>query len=155
MSNDPKANITYCGVYCGACSLRNAGQEQDHRHLTEKARKLDPEELQYWITCPGCKVGSHRADCDFRICATSKDLIHCVDCADFPCKLHVDFNNDGTPHRANSIASLTILKDKGEEAWLEFQEKKCTCSCGAQLSWYLQKCLKCGLPNEFAVNKVK
>lgn len=147
MNNNPKTeHISYCGVYCGACSLRLAGVEEDLRHLTEKARNLDPTELQYWLSCPGCRSGSHRSDCDFRICATGKGLNHCIDCAEFPCTLHQDFNDDGVKHHANSIASLTTLKNLGEDAWLELQEKKWVCSCGARLSWYLHECLQCGKP---------
>jgi hypothetical protein len=50
------------------------------------------------------------------------------------------------PHHAAAIGNLTELKNTGEDAWLAAQEKKWTCQCGAKLSWYLQKCLKCGLP---------
>lgn len=150
-NNLNKEYIAYCGVYCGACSLRLAGQDEDLRHLTEKARNLEPSELQYWLTCPGCRSGSHRSDCDFRICATGKGLNHCIDCAEFPCKLHEEFNSDGAPHHANSIARLTELKNMGEDAWLAAQEKKWVCSCGARLSWFLPECLKCGKPNNSRV----
>jgi hypothetical protein len=144
MANDArKANITHCGVYCGACSWQRGGE--DNRHLTEKGRNLEPKELEYWTSCPGCTVGKHRAeDCDFRICATGKNLGHCIECTDFPCERHKEFNGDGVPHHAGSIASLTFLKENGADAWLEMQEKIWTCACGANLSWYLQRCLKCG-----------
>ena len=139
-----KVNITYCGVYCGACSWKWAGKENDEHHLTERGKMLEPMEKQYWLACPGCKVGSHRSDCEFRICAEGRGLDRCVDCAEFPCKRHEDFNNDGVQHHANTIASLNALKNNGEEAWLGMQEKRWTCSCGARLSWYLKSCLKCG-----------
>lgn len=139
-----KGDVTYCGVYCGACHWKRASRENDERHLTEKRRMLESIEKQYWLACPGCKVGSHRADCEFRICAESRGLDRCVDCNEFPCKRHVDFNNDGVQHHANSLASLNVLKNDGEDVWLELQEKRWTCSCGAKLSWYLKSCLKCG-----------
>ena len=144
--HNKKAFITYCGVYCGACRWRRAGQEKDDRHLSEKTRTLEPKELQYWLACPGCRAGQHRADCDFRICAEGKGLTRCIDCPEFPCKLHQEFNSDGVPHHSHSIESLAALKELGEDGWLEMQEKKWTCSCGAKLSWYLKRCLKCGKP---------
>jgi len=142
--NHRKSNLTYCGAFCGACGWRLAGTTKDDRYLTEKAKALEPKELEYWLSCPGCKVGEHRADCDFRICAKSKDLERCVDCQEFPCQRHEDFNSDGVPHHANSLASLKVLKEQGEDAWLDMQEKRWTCSCGAKQSWYLQKCVNCG-----------
>lgn len=141
---DEKDYVTYCGVYCGACSHRLTGVTRDPRHMTEKAKQLDPKELKYWTSCPGCRVGGHRADCDFKICATGKKVNHCVDCTEFPCWRHKEFNSDGVPHHAGSLASLAVLKENGEGAWLEMQRKKWTCSCGTKLSWYLKQCLKCG-----------
>ena len=142
-----KAYITLCGVFCGGCGLRLAGLENDDRHLSERAKQNDPEELKYWKTCPGCRAGHHRDDCDFKICVANKNLNHCIDCPDFPCHLHEEFNSDGVPHHSNSLASLEYLKENGAEAWLAMQEKKWLCSCGANLSWYLKNCLKCGKPS--------
>lgn len=136
------SSVTFCGVHCGACSWQRGGE--DGRHLTERAKTLDPKELEFWTSCPGCGAGEHRADCDFRICAKAKGMDRCLDCDDFPCKLHKDFNSDGVAHHANSIASLKFLKENGGDAWLEMQEKKWSCACGAKLSWYQQKCFKCG-----------
>ena len=139
--------ISYCGVYCGCCSHRLAGVEHDQRHLTPKAAQLDPAEQQYWTSCPGCRNGHHRDDCDFKLCATAKGHEHCVQCAGFPCQLHVEFDADGVPHHAGSLDSLRLLKEQGETAWLETMRKKWTCECGARLSWYLRNCLKCGKPS--------
>lgn len=140
--------ITYCGVYCGSCGLRLAGVEKDERHLSPRAAKLDPTEKAYWTSCPGCRSGEHRADCDFRICATARGHEHCIHCEDFPCKLHAEFNSDGVPHHAESLASLKLLNDVGSEAWLDHQRRKWTCDCGARLSWYLPHCLQCGAPSK-------
>jgi len=142
--NGENGYVTYCGVYCGACSHKLTGVTQDPRHMTEKARQLDPEELKYWTSCPGCRIGKHRDDCDFKICAKGKNLDLCVDCPSFPCKFQQEFNSDGVPHHAGSLASLAVLKEQGQDAWLAVQREKWTCDCGAKLSWYLKQCLKCG-----------
>jgi len=138
-----KSQVPYCGVYCGACSLRLGGT--DEHHLTSRAKAMDPKEKEYWTSCPGCRTGDHRADCDFRICAMAKRLEHCVDCVDFPCGMHKEFNSDGVPHHAGSLASLAFLKEYGAEAWFRMQDGKWTCGCGAGLSWYLERCLGCGV----------
>jgi hypothetical protein len=145
-SKAERGYITHCGVYCGACSHRLTGQEHDPRHMTSKAKQLDPEELKYWTSCPGCGSDNYRADCDFKICATAKNVDRCVDCDQFPCQAHKEFNSDGVPHHAGALASLAVLREKGEEAWLIFQRKKWTCDCGARLSWYLRACVNCGRP---------
>jgi len=136
--------VTYCGVYCGSCHLKMAGVERDERHLSPRAAKLDAAEKAYWTSCPGCRSGEHRADCEFRICATARGHEHCIHCEAFPCKLHVEFNSDGVPHHAGAQESLKLLKEIGAEAWLDHQREKWTCACGARLSWYLPHCLKCG-----------
>lgn len=148
--NEPgdKTFITYCGVYCGSCGLRTAGVERDERHLSPRAARLDSIEKAYWTSCPGCRSGEHRADCDFRICATSKGHELCIHCADFPCERHREFNSDGVPHHAGALASLEQLKAVGEVAWLDSQRERWTCRCGAPLTWYLAHCLKCGAPSE-------
>ena len=145
-TNSEKRFVTYCGVYCDACSWKRARVENDERHLSPRGKTLGSIQKQYWLSCPGCRVGTHRSDCEFRICAESRNLEHCVNCDEFPCKRHKNFNEDGVQHHANSLSSLNVLKNEGEEAWLEMQEKKWTCSCGTKLSWYLKSCLKCGKP---------
>jgi len=145
--------ITYCGVYCGSCGLRRAGVEKDERHLTLRAARLDPAERRFWTSCPGCRSGDYRTDCDFRICATSKGHELCVDCENFPCERHREFNSDGVPHHAGAQASLELLKEIGAEAWLGVQRARWTCSCGAPLTWYLTRCLKCGAPSEPCVTR--
>ena len=154
MANDTEHGlISYCGEYCGCCSLRLAGIENDERHLTPKAAQLDPGERAYWTSCPGCRNGDHRADCDFRICATAKGHGHCVQCGEFPCALHAEFDGDGVPHHAGSLARLRELKALGEVDWLDSQRKQWTCQCGAKLSWYLEQCLACGKPSPVCVTK--
>ena len=146
-ADSKKMGIPYCGAYCGACSWKLASTESDERHLTHKRfETFEPREKQYFLACPGCRVGNYRSDCDFRVCAESRRLEHCIDCTEFPCKRHEDFNSDGVQHHANSIAGLNVLKNEGADAWLRIQETKWTCSCGAKLTWYLESCLKCGRP---------
>jgi hypothetical protein len=148
-----KSFITYCGVYCGSCGLRMTGVEEDERHLSHWAARLDSAEKACWTSCPGCRSGEHRADCDFRICASAKGHEHCIHCEAFPCTLHEEFNSDGVPHHAGSLASLESLKEVGPAAWLGYQRKRWTCACGAPLSWYLTHCLKCGAPSAPCVTR--
>jgi len=148
-----RAFVTYCGVYCGSCGLRMAGVEKDDRHLSPRAARLDPAEREFWTSCPGCRSGDYRTDCDFRICATAKGHELCIHCEDFPCTLHEEFNSDGVPHHAGARANLVLLKEIGALAWLDHQQKKWTCACGARLSWYLPHCLKCGAASALCVTR--
>ena len=135
--------IAYCGLYCGACSFRVAAQENDRQHLRAMPAKYAQYRDAPMDICPGCRHEGESAKCAIRNCAGKRGFQHCGTCPDFPCARIREFSDDGTPHHAASIMNLKRLKEIGEEAWLEEQKRRWTCTCGARLSWYQQQCTKC------------
>ena len=132
--------IAYCGLYCGACSFRLAAQENDRNHIEQMPsyyNKLKNQPLEY---CPGCRLENKCGECQIRDCAINTRHSHCDECRDFPCEKIVEFNNDGRPHHGEVLNNLKLLKEMGEENWLEHMNKKWTCTCGAKISWYHKSC---------------
>lgn len=137
--------IAYCGLYCGACSFRVAFEENDREHITQMPAYYDRLKNEPLEFCPGCRLENKCGECDIRDCAISKGIEHCGQCKDFPCDILARFNSDGKPHHEESINNLNLIKEIGEEAWLELMRGKWTCKCGSKYSWYYKECLKCGV----------
>jgi len=91
--------LSFCGIYCGAC--------------VNFKRNLN---------CAGCRnEPSLVSDCPTRDCTIERGLLHCGECADFPCSVLDAFYNDGKPmHLAAYHNMLEIIKD-GADLWLEKQ----------------------------------
>ena len=137
--------LAYCGLYCGACSFKVAYEENERAHLAAAPSKYDKYKNEPLQPCAGCKPDPDSCgDCGIRTCAKAKGYRHCGECADFPCVRLLDFGADGSPHHAQALLNLKDLKEMGEAKWLELQERRWKCSCGARLSWYVSKCPKCG-----------
>ncbi|MBN2379955.1 DUF3795 domain-containing protein [candidate division WOR-3 bacterium] len=135
----------YCGLYCGACSFKVAFDEQDHSHLENLPPRLSKYAEAPPRFCPGCRnPKSLCTECGIRDCARERSLDHCGICSEFPCSRILAFAGDGLPHHADVTKNLELLKEIGEEKWLNKQRERWTCSCGAKRSWYLKKCPKCG-----------
>lgn len=140
--------IAYCGLYCGGCSFKVAHEENNFRHILSMPERYSrvKEELKDkpMPECPGCRLDNQCGDCAMRDCAREKELDHCALCADFPCEKITAFQSDGVPHHSEIIENLKLLRELGEEAWLERQKNQFTCStCGERLSWYVTECTKC------------
>ena len=137
--------IAYCGLYCGACSFKTAVEEGVAEHVLSMPERYDKFKSEPFGTpCPGCRLENLCGQCGMRDCAAGKELAHCGQCDDFPCEKVQSFNDDGAPHHAEAIANLRLLRELGEERWLELQKEKWTCSCGRRLSWYHKTCSACG-----------
>lgn len=134
---------TYCGLYCGACSVLVANETEQ---LTEAAGKWDmkPEEL----VCSGCKSGVdcvYSQNCQLRKCAQDKQIEFCVECDDYPCQQLIDFRNDDRPHHSAVLSNLNRIRKIGVRNWLTEQKTRWSCSmCGARFSWYDETCAQCG-----------
>jgi len=91
--------LSYCGVYCGSC--RNYKKN---------------------MNCQGCRSETKLVDdCPTRACAIKRELLHCGECGEFPCKTLNDFYNDGNPmHLAAYHNMLDIIK-YGADEWLKKQ----------------------------------
>ncbi|MGE5403577.1 MAG: DUF3795 domain-containing protein [Candidatus Saccharibacteria bacterium] len=156
---------SYCGIYCGACSIRFA-YETGHRdplscHWTEEQIKNHHQTVGSVLTesdsleqkCFGCKSDTlfiNCARCPIRACAIDKKVEHCNDCGEFPCKLlKMSLMNEAIavhlPHIKMVPINLDIIKKSGVTEWLNQQEKQWKCQeCGSETSWYISHCVKCG-----------
>ena len=151
MENEGLAAV--CGLYCGACSIYCAWQN-NNQELLETLRKtmssqwgeVTLEELR----CDGCLGGGHLTpycrQCALRLCPEGKPgVTRCADCPDFPCSHITDFNTDGMHHHAEVLDNLRRLQEIGLEAWLDEEEEQWRCSqCQAPMAWYARTCLQCG-----------
>ena len=156
---------TYCGNYCGACSImvayRTGNKDRLASHWTEENLKAllkqqgitlsENESLE--LKCHGCKTDTlfiNCRHCKIRDCAVNRKVDHCIECDEYPCKLFDDslLNKDLQqilPHLKLVPENLKLIKEKGSEKWLEDQEKLWKCpQCQMDSSWYAISCTKCG-----------
>lgn len=153
---------SYCGVYCGACDVRLAGEtgrktrfaafwdEGTLRRFRERQGTpiTSPDQLR--LRCGGCKseeVFVNCATCKLRACARGRRLEHCSDCADYPCTLYRSFQKSGSllPHVGLCPGNLEAIKAGGVERWLAEQARRWRCpGCGAPFAWYADACSSCG-----------
>lgn len=134
--------IAFCGLYCGACSFKVGFDENNRSHLEGIPAQYERYANRPLQFCSGCRQFKQCGH-GFKECADQHKVAHCGLCGEFPCSRIKDFNNDGAPHHAEAITNLKRLKEIGKDAWLQEQEKRWTCDCGAKKSWYLLKCTKC------------
>jgi hypothetical protein len=95
-----RQQIGYCGIWCGSCVVGNGTLcelTRRYRMMTEAydldewaPRDFDYSEFARGLTsiqdipsCPGCRAGGGRDDCEIRACARSRGLDDCTRCADF------------------------------------------------------------------------
>ena len=78
---------TYCGIYCGACSIVMRSETGRTDGFAACLGSVPKEEL----ACGGCKsdtVYAGCSTCSLRHCAREKGVAHCIDCTDYPCKIY-------------------------------------------------------------------
>jgi len=137
---------TYCGIYCGACSIAAYGRAGRIDSFTACLGSVPKGEL----VCRGCKSDKVYAGCRvcmFRGCVAEKGVAHCVECADYPCAMYKRWQGAASilPHVGEAAASLDAIGRDGPDAWLEAQKKRWSCpDCGEPFSWYAAKCGNCG-----------
>ncbi len=76
----------------------------------------------------GCRT------CNFRDCALEKSVAHCVDCADYPCKMYRKWQSAAKflPHVREAASSMEAIKRDSVDLWLAAQKKRWSCpDCGA------------------------
>ncbi len=133
--------ISFCGLYCGACSFKLAAEENNRDHILNMPSYYDYIKNIELEWCPGCRLENKCGECSIRDCAQDKKVDYCVLCDLYPCEKIILFANDGKPHHAEILENYKLLIEMGEEKWLEFMKGKWTCAeCGAKKSWYYDKC---------------
>jgi hypothetical protein len=142
---DSTALLGVCGLYCGACYHYRASFPEG-KHLLEEAlhRGRDVE----GFTCDGCRsnalyVHPGCSQCQIRACAERRGIIHCGECAEFPCDRIAGFQADGRAHHRDVLSNLEDLKACGAAPWLAAQDQRWRCACGAKFSWYEESCRRC------------
>jgi len=137
---------TYCGIYCGACSIAMHGETGRADGFAACLGSVPTGEL----VCGGCKSDTVYAGCrtcSLRHCAREKNVAHCVDCADYPCKIYRKWQSVAKflPHSREAASGLAAIKRDGADRWLSVQKKRWSCpDCGTPFSWYASSCRKCG-----------
>ena len=124
-----KDQIGYCGIWCGSCIVGNgalaelttryektlaayglkewAPSDFDHAGF---ARALDA--IRRFGTCPGCRQGGGRDDCEMRTCAQERDLSSCGECSAGPACAHREMLEK---MRSGAKAAGLFVKSDGED----------------------------------------
>lgn len=133
-----------CGLYCEACTLFIATQEDPVR-LKELALRFQlPEED---IKCYGCRSDKRTPYCEkckMFACAAEKGIDFCAACQEYPCSDLKEFQSEA-PHRRELWESLERIKTDGYKNWLKEIRENYTCpQCRCINSAYDFICRKCG-----------
>jgi len=137
---------SYCGIYCGACSVRRYGETSSDDGFIACCGSVPKKEL----ACGGCKSNTLYTGCricGLRDCALDKGVEHCIDCADYPCKMYDKWQSAAKflPHVHEASLNLEVIKRDGTNTWVEAQNIRWSCpNCGALFSWYATVCDRCG-----------
>jgi hypothetical protein len=145
--------VAPCGLYCGACSMYLATVQNSEEKINALMKQFGGGRSSFKredLLCEGCigggKLASFCRRCNLRECAEGKpNITRCSDCPDFPCAKITSFNNDGMQHHSEVLANLKQMKQMGIKKWTEHEQDRWTCpKCKEHLSWYDEKCPKCG-----------
>jgi hypothetical protein len=137
---------TYCGIYCGACSVAIYGVTGRADGFVACCTGVPRSAL----TCDGCKSEKVYAGCrvcPFRSCAEERGVARCVECSDYPCTAYKRWQSATRflPHVGEAAPSLDSIAREGYDSWLSSQEQRWSCpTCGEHFSWYAATCAGCG-----------
>jgi len=123
----------YCGLYCAACP----------QFLESKKAKRQAD-----VKCLGCKSTqkppAHRTKCVVRKCATTKNVVSCALCKEFPCPKFDGFFND-KPKYGLREKYLNDIRTNGHAKWLQNMKTRWTCAkCSTPFGYGATTCPKCG-----------
>lgn len=139
----------YCGLYCGACPVLIANQDDTLETLAERFG-MEIEALR----CAGCKSAKTAAfctDCGLKRCARDRGFDFCFECRELPCEPFIAFRDDVKyPYHLATPKNLARIQEVGVETWLEEQDSRWRCpACGTRFAWQEETCRACGsaVPN--------
>ncbi|MFC1643323.1 DUF3795 domain-containing protein [Myxococcota bacterium] len=137
---------SYCGIYCGACSVLRYASTGHSDAFLNSCSSLPKNAL----VCRGCKSGTLYAGCrtcEVRECASQRGVTQCAQCAEYPCRTYKRLRSTRRilPHLWERAPNLAAITQHGMDAWLAEQEKRWSCpECGTRFSWYTAACTQCG-----------
>jgi hypothetical protein len=124
-SDQERALIAPCGIYCGACRRYLAGTDKALREQIAEERGVPVEEV---YVCAGCrpmrgrvKMAGGEPACDTYACAVDdKKVEFCYQCQDFPCQKLAPCLDlaERSPHNTK-MYSLMLLQKLGIDALIE------------------------------------
>ena len=135
--------VAPCGLYCGACPMYLATQENNQQRLNAFAQQFSAGKMQLKledVLCDGCigggRVASFCRRCAIRSCAEGKsNVTRCSDCPDVPCAKVTSFNNDGMQHHSEVLENLRHVREMGISRWTKYEEDRWHCpQCKEKLS---------------------
>ena len=128
------AMIAPCGLDCNICS--------------QALIETDP--------CPGCNGPDENKPefcaryCGIILCSRRREngYQYCDECPEYPCADVMEKENRYTtqyPHRESPLENLRIIREKGMDAFLEYERQHWTCpGCGRPFSVHHRSCRECG-----------
>jgi len=123
-SDEERALIAPCGIYCGSCPLYRARTDET---LWQKIAERQGIPLEEVFLCEGCRPLRGRVSvAGGSVCATyacavdDKKVGFCYECEDFPClKLAPCADRaQEIPHNTK-VYNLICLQKEGIDTWLE------------------------------------
>lgn len=134
-----------CGLYCGVCGIYIADRNNDLKFKEKLAPVYGVGSDD--IKCKGClsdEPGLFCKTCSMKSCALEKGFEGCHECGDFPC----DFiNNFPIPVGKKVIMrAVPARRELGTAKWIEEEEKRYHCKCGASLFRGAKRCRECREP---------
>lgn len=145
---------SYCGMYCGACSIMKAYQtgvkDPFAEFWVESGAELKCHGCKSDAVFEGCAEFGGCATCTMRTCAREKAVERCLACPDFPCAMYQpseksQIATEMLPHLNTIRLNMMTIINKGMEAFLKEQEEQWKCpDCQTDFSWYTTHCSKCG-----------
>jgi hypothetical protein len=138
--------IPPCGLYCGACGVYIATQENDEKIKEEFSRAYGVSVSE--VRCRGCMSDNpddifiYDRICPIKTCVKDRKIEGCFQCADFPCSFVDNFPVE--EGKRIILRSIPMWKKLGTEKWVEQEIVRFQCSsCGTpfyRLSKYCRKC---------------
>ncbi len=133
-----------CGLFCPACSLYIATQE-DPQRLTRLAEQFQLSEEE--MRCDGCRAekrGPYCQTCKMIVCAAEKGLDFCGECEEYPCEDLKTFQA-AAPHRKELWNAQARIKEVGYVQWFQEMYAEYACpQCQTLNSAYDLVCRNCG-----------
>jgi len=141
-----KELVAACGIYCGACGIYLATQENDNEKMLQYAVVLNQTFEETF--CDGCGAKSKSLHCfkkcTFINCKRKNGVDFCIECEKFPCMSLNEFKLK-MPHRIEIIESQNRMKEIGIENWLYEMQDYFSCPrCKTINSAYHLNCRNCG-----------